>query len=505
MAKKNGPVLRGEYAATCAAQRCGFFHTPLDPQQLVHVADIERSFRAGDGLFQVMPDAVLRGRRRGLELIQPDVPQKTKESLVENLWHGIPESSFWDLFVQCLLCKDVLLREGMMASHKCKCGQDKDALRHHPYGQSSRRKKLIPCLETCPADVPETRPWHALPSSASTEVVPDSTEDAENPELASGFRSLGARESGLRLGDVFAHYLFILSTIYSSHTSDVSFSLGTAHWSPIKWKLEWPPSVASQAYVLLANTPRAFRVEPASSTLQGDHRVVSFAVNRQAQGYSVEFESTSHTNAKCGKRHGAWSRHKKRNENSRKIGLGDWERLVVRRSEGEIFAEPWPPTLEYGPGPLSTLKGSGAGVEGLSQTTDLCLTSVLMFQGGPLYESKSAPFARMRVVKILRRLGGRGKEGGLSTAAVAGVLAFRGLLKEHQVYLTGACGTYGQIHEVQHSRGMAPKTEFREIVNCVVLISVGYIVSLLSPFFVEIDGTPQPVPDCAMKATRSGS
>ncbi|TEB04049.1 hypothetical protein FA13DRAFT_1807685 [Coprinellus micaceus] len=161
--------------------------TPLDPQQLVHVADIERSFRAGDGLFQVMPDAVLRGRRRGLELIQPDVPQKTKESLVENLWHGIPESSFWDLFVQCLLCKDVLLREGMMASHKCKCGQDKDALRHHPYGQSSRRKKLIPCLETCPADVPETRPWHALPSSASTEVVPDSTEDAENPELASGF------------------------------------------------------------------------------------------------------------------------------------------------------------------------------------------------------------------------------------------------------------------------------------------------------------------------------
>ncbi|TEB19133.1 hypothetical protein FA13DRAFT_1719154 [Coprinellus micaceus] len=372
------------------------------------------------------------------------------ESLVENLWHGIPESSFWDLFVQCLLCKDVLLREGMMASHKCKCGQDKDALRHHPYGQSSRRKKLIPCLETCPADVPETRPWHALPSSASTEVVPDSTEDAENPELASGF-SNDQEEEPEEIDSPGTHSGASFEFPMTSHSR-----WGTAHWSPIKWKLEWPPSVASQAYVLLANTPRAFRVEPASSTSQGDHRVVSFAVNRQAQGYSVEFESTSHTNAKCGKRHGAWSRHKKRNENSRKIGLGDWERLVGLKSQlpppfrmsplvawepecwlaggcsmhghgqpfasspllgSEIFAEPWPPTLEYGPGPLSTLKGSGAGVEGLSQTTDLCLTSVLMFQGGPLYESKSAPFARMRVVKILRRLGEGGKREASTTKA----------------------------------------------------------------------------------------
>ncbi|KAJ3492751.1 hypothetical protein NMY22_g20308 [Coprinellus aureogranulatus] len=45
--------------------------TPLPPVHLIHISDVEKSFRRGEGLFQVMPDVVSRGHHAGFKRVNP--------------------------------------------------------------------------------------------------------------------------------------------------------------------------------------------------------------------------------------------------------------------------------------------------------------------------------------------------------------------------------------------------------------------------------------------------
>ncbi|KAF6747782.1 hypothetical protein DFP72DRAFT_853988 [Ephemerocybe angulata] len=106
---------------------------PLAPAELVHIYDVERSFRQGDGLFQVMTDVVVRGKGRALNIQNPVVPTLQRAGALKELVLGVKEERFWALFVQCALCKTVTFRTLAAPStpHRRR--------RHNPYDMRERR------------------------------------------------------------------------------------------------------------------------------------------------------------------------------------------------------------------------------------------------------------------------------------------------------------------------------------------------------------------------------
>ncbi|TEB30834.1 hypothetical protein FA13DRAFT_1710106 [Coprinellus micaceus] len=150
-------VLNGEYVATCASRRCGFFlclerfydirglrlqrvrrrETPLPVQELDPLIDVPGSFPSEFGLFQVMSQVIIRGPKNATS--HPSVPKKDKDAVMANLTTGMPEGTFWATFVQCLVCKDVMFRKTMIAgNHTCAIKPSRIACRHHPYRREGR-------------------------------------------------------------------------------------------------------------------------------------------------------------------------------------------------------------------------------------------------------------------------------------------------------------------------------------------------------------------------------
>ncbi|KAJ3546575.1 hypothetical protein NMY22_g1996 [Coprinellus aureogranulatus] len=132
----------GEYVAVCAAQRCGYslrleIFYPFDnlrirayPKRDVALP-VQASVRVSEdlgpdvnhvGLSRLLDGSVsrVRGQRNRLALMRPDVPWKARDSFIDKLYKGIPESEFWRTFVQCTECKGVVLRLGMFTSHYCR-------------------------------------------------------------------------------------------------------------------------------------------------------------------------------------------------------------------------------------------------------------------------------------------------------------------------------------------------------------------------------------------------
>ncbi|TEB34013.1 hypothetical protein FA13DRAFT_1789204 [Coprinellus micaceus] len=157
---RNQSVLNGEYVATCAKQRCGYFlclerfypinHLRLQvcaprknlrpTEELANICDIDKSLRSGDGLFQLMTDVVVRGSGRRLERVHPNDAKRANEKLMREIAAGMSEDRFWSTFVQCFLCKTVTLRKNFATSHECKTA-------------SNRARLAQPSF---PADEPET-------------------------------------------------------------------------------------------------------------------------------------------------------------------------------------------------------------------------------------------------------------------------------------------------------------------------------------------------------------
>ena len=94
------------------------------------------------------------------------------------------EDRFWSLFVQCLVCKAVGLRQGMSSSHNCSIA-DAGNRRCHPYGGSPRGLRAR--LGTILGDAPQSSQLHYVRSSPTpTEIVPE-TEDESEEVLKDGF------------------------------------------------------------------------------------------------------------------------------------------------------------------------------------------------------------------------------------------------------------------------------------------------------------------------------
>ncbi|KAJ3540108.1 hypothetical protein NMY22_g4446 [Coprinellus aureogranulatus] len=180
---RNKPILNGEIVAQCARQRCGYllclerfyplYHLqtrvchprtiPLPIQDLIHISDIEKSFRRGDGLFQVMPDVVTRGHRAGPEMVDPRETKMIRNKLISDLMVGVSEARFWAIFVQCLQCRNVMFREHFAANHKCSevtQSKERKDTRYHPYRRGGVRYRTTriraqASLETLFGDEPE--------------------------------------------------------------------------------------------------------------------------------------------------------------------------------------------------------------------------------------------------------------------------------------------------------------------------------------------------------------
>ncbi|RXW19048.1 hypothetical protein EST38_g6803 [Candolleomyces aberdarensis] len=140
-------VLNGEYVASCASSRCGYFvclerYYTLDgikvrayPKRAVPLTGermdsalsrVEPSFSGGEGLHQVMPSRIMHNHGRAPSgLVSTDLSTSLRKrcTVIRDLALGLPERRFWSLFVQCSLCKTVVLREPFSAFHECSSRQ----------------------------------------------------------------------------------------------------------------------------------------------------------------------------------------------------------------------------------------------------------------------------------------------------------------------------------------------------------------------------------------------
>ncbi|KAF6751821.1 hypothetical protein DFP72DRAFT_1070857 [Ephemerocybe angulata] len=137
--EQNRTVMHGEYVAACATNRCGYFiclerfyelnglrlhvyeerDVPRPVEVLANITEVPESFRNGDGLFQVMPDVMRRGSSALMTIEDLSTALERRGCLMSDLMMGIPDSRFWELFVQCQRCATVMLREPFSAFHQC--------------------------------------------------------------------------------------------------------------------------------------------------------------------------------------------------------------------------------------------------------------------------------------------------------------------------------------------------------------------------------------------------
>ncbi|TEB38581.1 hypothetical protein FA13DRAFT_1784901 [Coprinellus micaceus] len=183
---RNGSVLNGEYVAVCARNRCGYFQQfyplqgikvqfykrrgfPLPPQNLIKISDIEKYHSNGAGLFQVLPDMMLRGNAKELESLDSgEVLANHGAELLTDFTEGMSEIRFWSTFVQCLRCKAIFLRQYYAVSHRGTCPRSRATVTSEPYRNGRLHRKardktvLRALLGHAPADVPEAYPMASL-------------------------------------------------------------------------------------------------------------------------------------------------------------------------------------------------------------------------------------------------------------------------------------------------------------------------------------------------------
>lgn len=87
------------------------------------------------------------------------------------------EDLFWDTFVQCFVCKDIMLRLGMFAAHRCQVDTGAANPRSSTRSPRNSRSLIRPHLLSIPGDIPEVRPLRSMSRFSSptpTEIISDS-------------------------------------------------------------------------------------------------------------------------------------------------------------------------------------------------------------------------------------------------------------------------------------------------------------------------------------------
>ncbi|TEB24924.1 hypothetical protein FA13DRAFT_1714230 [Coprinellus micaceus] len=189
-------ILNGQYVAVCERRRCGYSlclekfymlsgikveacekrETPLRPQELNYMSDLSGPTppKGQAGLRQVISEPAIRGRGRFMfPQIKPEVPKTAKKALIHSLVHGMNEDLFWDTFVQCFVCKDIMLRLGMFAAHRCQVDTGAANPRSSTRSPRNSRSLIRPHLLSIPGDIPEVRPLRSM-SRFSSPLLPRS-------------------------------------------------------------------------------------------------------------------------------------------------------------------------------------------------------------------------------------------------------------------------------------------------------------------------------------------
>ncbi|KAF6742417.1 hypothetical protein DFP72DRAFT_1081954 [Ephemerocybe angulata] len=202
---RNRVVMNGEYVATCATDRCGYFvglerFYPLTgikvrlyeervhelaEEELVNISSVDESFQGGDGLFQVMPNVMRRSSKKDLEIEDVATMIKGNKSLIVELAAGIKEQEFFNMFVKCCLCKVIMLREPFAVFHHC--------VPSHGLKRFMNRPPLALKPYKIPEHIPES-PDSPLPAPSDdgydTEIVAESDADIEGDSASVNSNSL---------------------------------------------------------------------------------------------------------------------------------------------------------------------------------------------------------------------------------------------------------------------------------------------------------------------------
>ncbi|KAH6871598.1 hypothetical protein BKA70DRAFT_1451077 [Coprinopsis sp. MPI-PUGE-AT-0042] len=132
--------VNGEYVAQCALNKCGYFSKmalnvfmpgryfksrpypkrvfPLISQELNYIHDLHSTFEAS-GLSHALPFSGIwsRGSRNLLKVEKPETGASACSQFT-TLWaRGVDEEIFWQMFVQCALCRVIMPKDIFASSH----------------------------------------------------------------------------------------------------------------------------------------------------------------------------------------------------------------------------------------------------------------------------------------------------------------------------------------------------------------------------------------------------
>ncbi|KAJ3518405.1 hypothetical protein NMY22_g13697 [Coprinellus aureogranulatus] len=186
-------VLQGEYVATCAKQKCGYFlclerfytvrglrlrklrrrRHPLPSQGPTgHSVDVDKD-KSKASLFSPGPPSASHPLSAGLKAVDPIGGRRKQEAIMKQLTTGMSEDRFWETFVQCLVCKDVTFRVAMASgNHTCRVARASRRQHWHPYNRSEGASSGHSSCSTTPSEG----------NSTSTESDTESENDTVNSE-----------------------------------------------------------------------------------------------------------------------------------------------------------------------------------------------------------------------------------------------------------------------------------------------------------------------------------
>ncbi|KAJ3505843.1 hypothetical protein NMY22_g17436 [Coprinellus aureogranulatus] len=198
----------GEYVATCARQRCGYYlclerfyplnglklktcrkrGIPLPVEDLSMVSLLGKELGGGQGILKIIPDTFIRGPGNLIQKLDVKVTKAAHLRRVKAFVDGIPEHLFWELFVQCITCKHIMFGD-CGSNHICQCAPSNVCIsadlntgrRHHPYRSrpnviSRIRSRMGQSLGDHPQEVVPTRSLRFSPVPTEVDLRTDDDE-----------------------------------------------------------------------------------------------------------------------------------------------------------------------------------------------------------------------------------------------------------------------------------------------------------------------------------------
>ncbi|KAF6744216.1 hypothetical protein DFP72DRAFT_857813 [Ephemerocybe angulata] len=159
--ERNKPILNGEYVAVCAERRCGYFLCleRFYPVRSLELQVCKKRWRwpiSSHDRCHCSGGNVEVQFLLALEVRNPVAPRLQRVMALKQLTLGVKEEAFWAIFVQCQICKQLLLHGDVITLTK--------HLVRIVIGGSQRLFLLLPRFSAFIADTPESPPSELPPS-----------------------------------------------------------------------------------------------------------------------------------------------------------------------------------------------------------------------------------------------------------------------------------------------------------------------------------------------------